>query len=631
MTGRVLAFLLLLFPPAASGQDAQTLLHLLDYIGVDYAEAVEDGRVKNDDEYKEMQEFAAQVRERIARLPDNREKAPLLAQGAVLGELVAKKAPPPIVAEAAGKLRWSIVAAYNLQLAPRAAPDVARGKALYATHCAACHGVEGRGDGPAARGLEPPPSSFHDRARMAQRSAYGLYNTITLGVGGTSMAPFGQLSDEERWALAFYVSVLGVPRDELDAAQTRWSSGAARAAFPDLANVATLSPNEVRARYGEAAAGVQAYLLAYPDVLQASPIDFARRKLADANEAYGRGDRAAARTAAIQAYLEGFELAEASLANVDAGLVRNIEAAMMDVRAAIERSVAPEDLAQRTRSADELLAAAAAKLGAGALSAGSAFAASLLILLREGLEAILVLAAIIALVARTGRREALRWVHVGWIAALILGAATWVVASFVVGISGPNRELTEGVTALLAAAFLLYVGYWLHGKSYAHAWARFIEAQVGQALAQRTRCAMAALSFLAVYREMFEIVLFYQALWIQAGEAGRTPLIGGAAAAAVLLALIGLALFKYSLRLPIGPFFSAMSALLALLAVVFAGHGVAALQEAGLVAATRLNFTAIPFLGVYPSVETLAAQALVLVIVALGLWSSRRAALASAA
>ena len=99
----------------------------------------------------------------------------------------------------------------------------------------------------------------------------------------------------------------------------------------------------------------------------------------------------------------------------------------------------------------------------------------------------------------------------------------------------------------------------------------------------------------------------------------------------MLLALVGLAFFKYSLRLPIGPFFSAMSALLALLAVVFAGHGVAALQEAGLVTATRLNFAALPFVGVYPSVEPLAAQALVLVVVALGFWSSRRAALASAA
>jgi high-affinity iron transporter len=130
-------------------------------------------------------------------------------------------------------------------------------------------------------------------------------------------------------------------------------------------------------------------------------------------------------------------------------------------------------------------------------------------------------------------------------------------------------------------------------------------------------------SFLAVYREMFEIVLFYQALWIQAGEPGRAPLLGGAIAASALLALIGVALFKYSLRLPIGPFFGAMSALLALLAVVFAGHGVAALQEAGVMHATRLGFDPIPLLGLYPSLETLAIQGLVLVLVALGVWNAQ--------
>jgi high-affinity iron transporter len=576
-----------------------------------------------------MQEFAAQVRSRVAVLPDSREKPELVAQAGALGQLVADKAAPAVVAESASKLRWSIVGAYNLQLAPRAPPDVARGKALYATHCAACHGAEGRGDGPAAKGLEPAPSNFQDYARMAQRSAYGLYSTITLGVAGTSMAPFKQLSDEDRWALAFYVSALGVP--SRDAGEKAWRSGAGQGEFAELAKVATLSRNEMRERYGESAAGVQAYLLAHPQALQRSPIEIARQKLAQAKSAYAGGRRDAARNAAVQAYLDGFELAEASLANIDADLVRQIEAAMMDVRAGIERGMDIEEVTRRARSADTLLTAAAEKLGAGALSAGSAFAASLLILLREGLEAILVLAAIIALVARTGRREALRWVHAGWIAALVLGALTWVVASFLIDISGANREITEGITALLAAAVLLYVGYWLHGKSYAQAWARFIEARVGQALARRTRWAMAALSFLAVYREMFEIVLFYQALWIQAGEGGRAPLLAGAGVAAVLLAVIGVALFKYSLRLPIGPFFRAMSALLAVLAVIFAGHGMAALQEAGLVASTRLGLPAVPLLGLYPSVETLATQALTLLLIALGAWTARRNALASPA
>ncbi|MGQ0558145.1 MAG: FTR1 family protein, partial [Sphingosinicella sp.] len=137
--------------------------------------------------------------------------------------------------------------------------------------------------------------------------------------------------------------------------------------------------------------------------------------------------------------------------------------------------------------------------------------------------------------------------------------------------------------------------------------------------------------FLAVYREMFEIVLFYQALWVQAGEAGRAPVLGGAAAAAVLLAVIGIALFKYSLRLPIGPFFGAMSALLGLLAVIFTGHGVAALQEAGVIKATTLGFDPVPLLGIYPSLEALGAQLFALALLGLGFWAARRSAVAQAA
>lgn len=619
---------LLLFVPLASAQEAQTILHLLDYIGVDYPEAVEGGKVKNEDEYKEMLEFTAQVAAQVRALPENPQKGELTNRAVALGGLVQGKAEAPRIAEAAAKLRSAIVSAYDLRLAPRAVPDVSRGKILYAQHCAACHGAEGRGDGPAAKGLEPAPSSFHDLERMAQRSAYGLYNTITLGVAGTSMPSFKQLSEDGRWALAFYVSSLGIPQSRIREGERLWQE---RRNFLDLERVATLSTNEIAAQYGNEAARVQDYLRAHPQALKPSPIAFTRQKLADALEAYRKGDRAAARRAALGGYLEGFELVEASLANVDASLMRETERAMIELRAAIDRGVPAGDFEKHLQTVDRLLAQAEEKLGEGGLSAATAFSASLVILLREGLEAILVLAAIIAFVAKTGRRDALPWVHAGWIAALALGALTWVMATFVVEISGANRELTEGFTALLAAAVLLYVGYWLHGKSYAQAWARFLKEQVGRALEKRTLWAMGAVSFFAVYREMFEIVLFYQALWVQAGEAGRAPVLGGAAAAAVLLAAIGLAIFKYSLHLPIGPFFNVMSGLLVLLAVVFTGHGIAALQEAGAMGAHTLGFGALPLLGIYPSVEALGAQVFALALVAAGFWAARRSAVAHAA
>jgi high-affinity iron transporter len=207
-----------------------------------------------------------------------------------------------------------------------------------------------------------------------------------------------------------------------------------------------------------------------------------------------------------------------------------------------------------------------------------------------------------------------------------LGFATWFAASYLLEITGANRELTVGVSALLASAMLLYVGFWLHKRSYAQAWQAFIREQVTAALGKRTLWAMAGISFLAVYRELFEIVLFYQTLWAQAGPEGQGAVLAGIAAAAVALAAIAWAILKYSVRLPIGPFFTATSALLVLMAVVFVGHGVAALQEAGVLHFTPTHFISLPLLGVHPSVQGLASQGLVLLLVVAGIAANRHMA-----
>jgi high-affinity iron transporter len=263
------------------------------------------------------------------------------------------------------------------------------------------------------------------------------------------------------------------------------------------------------------------------------------------------------------------------------------------------------------------------KLSGDALSPTAAFLSALLILLREGLEAILVLAAIIALVLKTGRRDALPWIHAGWILALVLGFITWLVARYAISVSGAGRELTEGFTALLAAAMLLYVGNWLHNKSNTRAWQRFIREKVDAALGKRTLWTLAGISFLAVYRELFEIILFYETLLGQAGPAGQHAVLGGIGAAVVLLALIGGAILKFSVRLPIGPFFAATAGLLALMAVVFTGNGVAALQEAGVLQATMVRFISVPLLGIHATAQSLVAQGIALGLVIAGVLVGR--------
>lgn len=622
----LLVALLAVSVSARADTTAQTIVHLLDYVGVDYPEAVEDGKVKNQDEFKEMVEFTTQVVALLKTLPANPRQASLAADAERLAKMVEAKASAAEIAAAAGKLRWAVIGAYKLSVAPKAAPDFRTGGRLYQSLCASCHGAEGKGDGPAGAKLEPVPSNFHDAQRMAQRSAYGLYNTITLGVSGTGMASYKQLTEDERWALAFFIA--GIPsKENATKGEALWKSGKDRLTFPDLRSVATVSASDVSKRFGADAVAVQAYLLAHPEALAQgtlSPIAFSLATLDQALAAYRKGERAPAQQLAITAYLEGFELAEAGLQNVDPQLMRDTERAMMELRAQMTRGAPLEAVEKQYAAAADLLKQAEERLAETSLSPGATFASALLILLREGLEAILVLAAIIAFLVKTGRRDALPYVHAGWASAFVLGIVTWFAASRLISVSGANREITEGVTALIAVAILLYVGFWLHDKAHAQRWQHFIKEQVASALGKRTLWAMAAVSFLAVYRELFEIVLFYEALWAQVGAGGQSALLGGIATAAVILLAVGWTIFKYSLRLPIGPFFTVTSVLLALLAVVFAGQGVAALQEAGKIPANVINFITAPALGIFPTVQSLGAQLVVLLIVIGGFYFAGR-------
>ncbi len=216
-------------------------------------------------------------------------------------------------------------------------------------------------------------------------------------------------------------------------------------------------------------------------------------------------------------------------------------------------------------------------------SAVSTFVGAATILLREGLEALLIVVAMLAFLNKGGRGEMTRPVHYGWISALVAGVLTWWAATELITVSGATRELTEGFGSVLAALVLLFVGIWMHGKAQADEWQRYIRDKLGDAVTSGSAWFLFLLAFIAVYREIFETILFYVAL---AAEGNVGALVAGALSGAVVLGGIAVAMLKFSQRLPIGKFFAYSSALVAVLAVVLAGKGVAALQEAGLIGVT---------------------------------------------
>ncbi|HEV8342172.1 MAG TPA: FTR1 family protein, partial [Candidatus Binatia bacterium] len=247
-----------------------------------------------------------------------------------------------------------------------------------------------------------------------------------------------------------------------------------------------------------------------------------------------------------------------------------------------------------------------------------------LIILREGLEAALVLAAILAFLRVTGAAGVTQYIHLGWVLALMAGILTWVLAQTVLDISGSQRESMEGFTALAAAVVLLYVGYWLHTKAEAQRWQRFVREKVHDALSGQRILTLVGISFFTVYREAFETVLFYQALYLQVPNSPG-PVIWGFVVGTGLLGIVVFALLKLGLKIPINYFFGVTGAFLYLLALTFAGQGVKELQTAGWISVTPLAFPPpVDFLGIYPTLETLLAQGvIVLVLLTATLWLSR--------
>ena len=600
----------------AARADVQTLLQLVDYMGVDYAGAVANGAVIDEFEYTEMVEFGGRIQSEIGQLAQTTATPELKAFSEQLVAAVNSKAEPSVIAGLTQNMRELLMGNYNIVLTPKGVPDLFRAQQLYTENCASCHGESGLGNGPLATGMEPAPTDFHDVERARQRSLFGLYNTITLGVAGTPMPARPDLSDMDRWALAFYVGGLFANDQLLQTGTSAWQKSPV-----NLSDAVTLTPTELAASRPEGEA-IAAWARHNPGALFSSdkdPLNVSREYLAKSLQFYREGNIDAAQEAAVTGYLEGFELIEAPLRNVNAELMLQTEAAMVAYRSSITKQVSPDELAQIYDEVIALLEQCATALQGEALSPGVAFSGSLIILLREGLEIILVLAAIITFLIKSERADGLKYVHAGWIVALIAGVGTWAMSAYLFTISGATREMTEGYTALFAAVILLYVGFWMHRNANAKRWANYLQSQVKTALTKRTLWTLALVSFLAVYREIFEIILFYQALWAQVTIESHNGVFYGAVLALVLLALTAWMIYRFGMRLPLKQFFSSTAILLVMLAFIFTGKGIAALQEAGSLSISPYPGPKIELLGIYPNLQVLFWQILV-VLLAVGVY-----------
>ena len=332
---------------------------------------------------------------------------------------------------------------------------------------------------------------------------------------------------------------------------------------------------------------------------------------------YRVSSAAAAKQEAADAFFlfEGSKL-DRDLAARDPQLYRTVEAEWMRLLSSMDGARPEGEIQSQGERVLSLLDRGAERAAGG----GSIFADSLLIIAREGFEAILIVSALAAYLVRIGQRSRLPYLYGGAGAAVIGSFLLWIAASSVIDLSGAQREAFEGWTILLAAGVLFWVSYWLISKAEADRWQAFVKSQVERAVGRGALFGLAFLSFIVVFREGLETVLFYEAVAARARDASdHSMLVAGFLTGCGALTALYVAFQSIGPRLPMRAFFNVTGGLLYFMAFRFAGVGIREIQEAGVLGQTPVavvpdSVSLAQWLGVYPYAEPLALQAVLLLL-----------------
>lgn len=611
------------------------------------------GRLTSQVEYQEASDFLADARTQASRLPGERAATALSILDSIIAA-VSSRQPPERVKAMEQRFAAALGSEAALEL-PKKPIDLVEGRALYEKDCATCHGIAGMGDGVAGRAMNPRPPAIGDAGTMRDVTPATMYRIVSVGIGGTPMTGYASsMTPEQRWNIVSYLISLRASPQQLAEGEGLYTQrcmqchGALGAGDGAFARSLSRLPQEIGSFVWQAshndldleevvrkgmsgtamppagdlsprqARSVVAYLRTMPlknpvngstSVAGRGDAATTAREvmmLLERSLTAARGGRTSeASDRAFDAYI-AFEPMETRARARSPGLVANVEKLFADFRGAVQGG--DVRAAERARSVIEATMPSVVELTRPTGSGIEAFWQSFLIIFREGLEAILVIGAIVAFLLKTGHRERLRSIWLGVALALAASAVTAVVLKTALAAMPATREVIEGVTLLVAVAVLFSVSYWLISKVEAAKWQQFIRAKVTSALEHGGGRALAFVAFLAVYREGAETALFYQALFNE-GARVLLPITLGMLFGAVTLAVIFTLFYRFGVRVPLRPLFAVTSVLLYYMAFVFMGKGIRELQEGNLVSITIIpGAPSVDLLGLYPTVESLLAQ-----------------------
>ncbi|MGP0629625.1 FTR1 family protein [Nitrospina sp. 32_T5] len=569
---------------AAVQSKIKKVIMMMNIVDKEYTEGIANGQVINAAEYEESKVFLDQAFERFQSVSDKAASPQgakeIVTQYRSLKQDIQDKKDPAQIRSQVQTINSGLVREFAIQISqtPAEPVDLARGQEIYMSNCRVCHGVTGKGDGPVAHQLEPRPAVLADPAITGDQEtvAYDNFQIINVGIANTAMVGWAdQLSEQDIWNVTYFI----------------------RTFSNDNVNLPLLAAGTGSGSTG----GSDQYLKTFESV----------EKLVESSwKTFKEGDAKFASEQAFDAYMT-YEKIEGALVTKDKELGLRLESAFGRLQAEMKRN-APRDLVENlVKDIKAGLAEGKAEMTQDIGFTGL-FIQSFSIIVREGFEAILIIAALITFLVRSRNQDKLKTIYVGVGIGIVGSFITYYILQEILKISMASQELLEGWIMLIAVVVLFYVSYWLISKIETAKWQKYITHKMQDAVSTGSAWTLGVVAFLSVYREGFETVLFYKALYMYAGET-TGGIVPGFLAGCAVLAVVFFLINKLGVRVPIKWFFGVTSVFLYFMAFVFMGKGLHELQMGGQLSATPAEFAPeISVLGMYPTWETFIGQMILL-------------------
>ena len=570
-----------------SKDKVKKIVMMLNIAAKEFEEGVVNKEVVIAAEYEESQIFLQKATERFSTISTdikNEQQADRLNRDFTeLLEMIKTKGDSQIVWDKVNNLNSQLMKTFGIEInkLPVKPVSLDNGKDIYNKNCSSCHGITGNGGGPMAKELDPSPAKLSDPKLTGDKNtvAYDNFEVINVGIANTGMKAWaGTLSEEQIWDVTYYIRTFSNKNVQLP---------------PVNQKVKTIENSPDSENAEQLISDVQMLVL-------------------QSFKHFNNGENKIAAEIAFDAYLK-YEKIESNLITKDKPLGVKLESAFSRYRGEIKRGAPINDL---KKLHDEILLdlSKALELLKDNVSFSSLFIQSFSIIVREGFEAILIIAALIAFLRKSKNDSSIKNIHIGVVAGIFGSFLTAYVVHELLHLSMASQEVLEGWIMLISVVILFWVSYWLVSNIDNKKWQKYINTKMHEAISKGNTFTLSAVAFISVYREGFETVLFYKALFLYAGKS-TGGIIPGFLAGCVVLAGVFYLVNYLGLRIPIKWFFGFTSVLLYYMAFTFMGKGIHELQMGEQFSLTAAEFLpGISWLGMYPTWETFIGQAILFLL-----------------